>query len=276
MNLTIGKLIFGSLVGFGLLISCSHFTASDFRKPAQASIISDATYFKNSNSSWFLAVRENLNQAFLNSSKCIIEVENLVEELPKLGLSQIEGTWFETDGKLFLKRSADLKFQINGRMSAVPLNCRESISSFFTKLRDLDDYIGERAYKVKSLHGEILKFDKEPVPILQPEKYNAHFINPKLDQFKFEPGDVMITRGISFISAAIAQSTKQPSKFSHGVFVHVNKSGVPQTIESYINSGVKYYSIEDALKNENARIMIFRSKDKKLALAADKTISRLC
>ncbi len=59
------------------------------------------------------------------------------------------------------------------------------------------------------------------------------------------------------------------SLFSHIVFVHVDeKTKEVTTIESYIGKGVGIYSIEDALKNENSRILVLRPKDRELAARA--------
>ncbi|MBY0416104.1 MAG: hypothetical protein K2Q18_18170, partial [Bdellovibrionales bacterium] len=59
------------------------------------------------------------------------------------------------------------------------------------------------------------------------------------------------------------------SLLSHIVFVHVDeKTKEVTTIESYVGKGVSIFPIEEALKNENVRILVLRPKDAELASKA--------
>ena len=79
----------------------------------------------------------------------------------------------------------------------------------------------------------------------------------------------MITKGVSFVSSTISEIAHPRSLFSHIVFVHVNKDTKEvETIESYVGKGVGIYPINEALKNENARILVLRAKDADLASRA--------
>ena len=79
----------------------------------------------------------------------------------------------------------------------------------------------------------------------------------------------MITKGVSFVSSTISEIGHPRSLFSHIVFVHVDSSTKEvTTIESYVGRGVSIFPIEEALKNENARILVLRSKDSELASKA--------
>ena len=81
---------------------------------------------------------------------------------------------------------------------------------------------------------------------------------------------------ISFLSGMIARLGSRATQFSHIVFVNKNdKTQELKTIESYVGVGVAFYDFDFALKNENARILWLRSKDKLLAKKAANTISAL-
>jgi hypothetical protein len=80
------------------------------------------------------------------------------------------------------------------------------------------------------------------------------------------PGDVFVTRGVSFLSSIIARMGVRPSQFSHIVFLHENPATKKlETIGSYVGVGVKFYDLDFALTNENAQILWPRSKDCGLA-----------
>ena len=87
----------------------------------------------------------------------------------------------------------------------------------------------------------------------------------------------MITKGVSFVSSTISEVASPQSLFSHIVFVHVDKTTKEiVTIESYVGKGVGIYPIDEALKNENARILVLRAKNTELAsLAADYMYDRV-
>jgi hypothetical protein len=54
-----------------------------------------------------------------------------------------------------------------------------------------------------------------------------------------------------------------------------NKTQELKTIESYVGVGVAFYDFDFALKNENARILWLRNKDKNLARLASSKISKM-
>lgn len=118
----------------------------------------------------------------------------------------------------------------------------------------------------------------------------------------YKKGDLMITKGISLISGTISSVATPQSLFSHIVFVanyfetyeakkakeqgdsnaptktksnsdFVNANGFG-TLESYIGTGVNFFTMREALLNENARILVLRAKDQKLATNAHDYITK--
>jgi hypothetical protein len=94
-------------------------------------------------------------------------------------------------------------------------------------------------------------------------------------EIKFEAGDMLVTRGVSFLSAMIARLGDRGTQFSHIVWVDKNSKNEIRTIESYVGIGVAFYEIQEALKNENARILWLRAKDKNLSSLASEKIAKL-
>lgn len=264
------------LFSISIFAGCSHKTAeSPFPTRTTASLgegLSEKT-FQISREEWIKNLEGKVSLA-QNSSRCTEEMSALGEAIYSFDLKQLEKNWINAHGAEAISDLGAFRFALNGRIKEVPVDCRVYVGEIFARIRDIEDYIGESYYKVEKLYGEKVDYKKQPVPLKEASRYNPYLLNPRFKSFKFEPGDIMITRGISFMSASIAQSTSLPSKFSHGVFVYVNEKGVEQTIESYIPTGVEFFSMKDALQNENARIMVFRSKDRALAQAANDIMSK--
>jgi hypothetical protein len=136
-------------------------------------------------------------------------------------------------------------------------------------MRSVEDLVGVLFYKDEQVSADSLDYQKEKTPIYEKEAYHPYQLAPGMsdkNKFEFKNGDIMITKGISFVSSTISEIASPKSLFSHIVFVHVDqKTKEVTTIESYVGKGVGIYPIEDALKNENARILVLRAKDSKLA-----------
>lgn len=173
-----------------------------------------------------------------------------------------------------------LRLGIHRQLANVGKECVLLARDVFHRLRDGEDYLGDFAYSAQALDPATLDFQKQAVPILDREAYPPYFVRPDLDEakFKFQSGDLMLARGVSFISAIISQISDNRSHFSHVVFVDINeKTQTAGTIESYVGSGVKHYDMDFALKNENARLLVLRPKShvlgQKAASFANKAVA---
>jgi hypothetical protein len=165
-----------------------------------------------------------------------------------------------------------IRLALHQRLPAVDRDCAVEMKTAFRALRATEDYLGERYHKVKPLQPALLDFQKQPVPVKDRQAYPPALVAPEYDgsDFRFKPGDIMITRGISYLSAMIARLSDNDSQFSHVVLVNAD-----QTIESYFGSGVNIYDLDYALKNENARIVVLRPKDSRLGWSAAATMHHL-
>jgi hypothetical protein len=96
-------------------------------------------------------------------------------------------------------------------------------------------------------------------------------IRPEYAQqrLEFNSGDILLTRGISFFSAALSRIPDPVGQFSHFVLLHKDDKNNVNSIESYAQTGgVSTFSEAEALKNENSRILLLRPRDGKLGKAA--------
>lgn len=165
-----------------------------------------------------------------------------------------------------------VRLNIHRKLGDVGKDCILLSRDVFHLLRDGEDYLGDFAYSVKAVDPATLDFQKQPVPIYNREAYPPYFVRSDLNdpKFKFNSGDLMLARGVSFISAIISQISDNHSHYSHVVFLNVdNKTQTTGTVESYVGAGVQKYDIDFALKNENARLLVLRPKDHVLGQKAN-------
>lgn len=166
-----------------------------------------------------------------------------------------------------LKESFLLRLKIHSEISSVSVECKKLTQGVFSRMREYEDALGAM------IHDQIkiadVDYTKVVAPVLDHKGYAPYHLNPKFASFQFEDGDILITKGISPVSSTITTFTDHHSPFSHIAFVHVDPDKkIPETIESYIGKGVSFYSMIDAMKNENARILVLRPKDRALAKRA--------
>lgn len=166
-----------------------------------------------------------------------------------------------------LKESFQLRIKIHEQISNVSVECKKLTQGVFSRLREYEDSVG--AHNYQQIKIEEVDYTKVIAPVLDHKGYAPYNLNPKFPTFQFEDGDILITKGISPISSTITTFTDHHSPFSHIAFVHVDPAKKQaETIESYIGKGVSFFSMIDAMKNENARILVLRPKDRALAKRA--------
>jgi hypothetical protein len=157
-------------------------------------------------------------------------------------------------------------------------NCLQSIKSIVRAMRYMEDYLVEMIYTNRTNKGDELKaksFDS-----LQGQ--GPHFlINPKFARdFKsfidLKSGDLIISRGGAYSSAAIARIGKNDTQFSHLSLVHRGESGKLSIVESLIEVGALSYDFEKFLDYRHSLLVVFRHSDPKLAQkAADYMFERV-
>ena len=220
-------------------------------------------------------IESQLQQPSFNSESCLdylkaLEgaVENanpraVQDEVAQIGMPLVNELW-------------KVRVALHSRLSELNPKCVNETRNTMRLFRFVEDYLAERMLGIRPLDPANIKFDQSPIPLMQqvPE-----YLVEGLDdsrKLEFKPGDLMVTRGVSFMSATISRIGDIQSQFSHVVFVHIDEAtGKPSTIESYVGKGVTHFTMEDALKNENARILLLRPKDSLVGKRADQYLYRV-
>lgn len=143
----------------------------------------------------------------------------------------------------------------------VDQQCLASVKDVFRAMRYVEDYLLELVYPM----AEIQDFATF-------ETTGAHFqINPKFqDQFKnfkdLKSGDIILSRGGAYSSAAIARVGLHDTQFSHLILVYIDpKTKAVNTVEAHIEVGSLILELEEVLNEKHARAMLFRHPDAALA-----------
>jgi hypothetical protein len=200
---------------------------------------------------------------------CLQKLTDLESKIKKITPVELDPGQIEADGKLILDEMFNSRLKLHALLENSNIDCRNKIKKIFLSMRSVEDLLGVLYYKDEQISADKLDYKNEKMPVFEKEFYRPYHSPINLntgDKFEFKNGDIMITKGISFVSSTISELAIPRSLFSHIVFVHVDqKTKEVTTIESYVGKGVAIYPIEEALKNENSRILVLRPKDSKLA-----------
>ena len=204
----------------------------------------------------------------LKAESCLKELDKvLVEYTLDPHKSDIKN--FQRNGQSLLNHSFNERIKLHNSLPELSDECRVKMKEVFLRMREREDYIGAHFYTAPQIPADSIEYKKVPLPIYEPKAYSPFHLTNKTEPFEFKSGDILITKGISFTSSTISEVTTTRSLFSHIVFIYVDeKTKKVYTLESYIGYGVKIFSIEEALRNENARILVLRMKDQKAAATA--------
>lgn len=109
---------------------------------------------------------------------------------------------------------------------------------------------------------------KHMPPVLKGEEPWV-LVNPKVGSFKLQTGDVLVSRGNAFVSAAIARLAEVDAQFSHAALIYVDeKTGEIETMEAHIEIGSVVAPLKKYLEDGKTRSVVFRYHDSALAVKA--------
>lgn len=262
------KIIFIALF---ICVSCSGLKN---RKPAEINISNNGLINQAREIKDLVASRE------LNSETCENLLNRINETYIDISADKISLEQMKADGEQILNENFEARLSLHSMISLFPTSCRLKLKELFLNMRSTEDFVGVHFYNDKQISADTIDFQSQPVPIYEGAAYHPYHVGVGIDpnsKFEFHNGDIMITKGVSFISSTISEIGVPHSLFSHIVFVHVDKDTKNvTTIESYVGRGVSIFPIEEALKNENSRILVLRSKNPELASkAADYMFERV-
>jgi hypothetical protein len=251
------SLLFSSLILFS---SCSHHAT---RHPASSPLSPPkiTNFLEDSNQ----IIADVEDHAF--PDLCVSYLKQLEKNIDEMDIKAFPLAQVKHDAEAITKNSWQIRSILHSRLSEFDKACAIQAQANFRQLRFVEDYLLEISRNVTPMHPSEVKFQEQSIPVMD---ITVPYYELKLNsQVKFEPGDLLVTRGVSFMSAMIARLGKRPSQFSHVAMVYEDpKTHAMKTIESYVGVGAAFYDMDFALKNENTRILWLRAKDRNLARKA--------
>ncbi len=207
---------------------------------------------------------------------CVQYLSKLEKSVDALDLKSLSKTELIKNAERIADNSWKIRSHLHSRLHEFNRECSIQVQSNFRQFRFIEDYLLELFNQVTHLTPDKIDFQHQPIPMLdQSPAYYVLKTTEAGEGLKFAPGDMLVTRGVSFLSGMIARLGDRGTQFSHIVWVDKDNKQQLRTIESYVGVGVGFYDFNFALKNENARILWLRAKDKKMAAKASSAISKL-
>lgn len=252
-----------------LLILVSACSTPGTRTPQSANdLIGDLAKFK-----------AEVSEKQIQNQNCHERLEEQLQVLREERLQQPAVADTPTKAEAVLLGTWQLRLALQKNLGQM-LSCRTELRSLFYRLRAIQDLAGDRLYNEKPISPVGLDFQKQPVPLLENAPYHGYLDRHgkvSLLPLDIESGDLLLTRGVSFFSAMLSAITTIPNQVDHFVFINKDPKGTLQSMESYAqDGGVSRFAMDFALKNENARILVLRAKDHKMAnLASEKMMATI-
>lgn len=213
------------------------------------------------------AISSTHNSLTTDSAKCTSEMQQHYDKLFDLVGSSV---YFDMDNLEVLdqdiQRSFETRLELKESLRDFTINneidkaCFSSIANVFKALRYIEDYMIEmRVEKSENAANEYVNM-KGDFPYLL---VNPRYKNDVKSYEDLKSGDVILSRGGAYSSAAIARIGENDFQFSHLSFVYRNplENDKMYTTEAHIEIGSVTAPFEDHLNEKNSRSVVFRYSD---------------
>jgi hypothetical protein len=211
------------------------------------------------------------DESEFNASNCADHLKRLDQQLAATNSTLKKAAWKESAPQIL----ADLwqsRLKLRERMlqflsrEALQPECVKAARQFFRTSRFLEEYVGASAYV------------KDPLAKAQPVKvFSGGFpylvTNGERRNVSLQSGDILISYGMAYASAAIAKVGEVEGQFSHMGIVYVDdKTHETFTVEAHPEFGVKVAPLAKYLNDGKGRSALFRLRNQPLARQAAKRI----
>jgi len=209
------------------------------------------------------------NEKIFNAKTCPSYINNLTDYLFYLPASQFipispkDIEYFKSHGDSMIKKIFLIRVKLHDHLQKFDENnqlsneCLLKIREGIQYARFTEEYLLEWM-----VHNNVVHFQEKPV--LEGEEPFV-LLNPEFKELQLMPGDVMLIRGKSYVSAMIARIADEEGNFSHLAIVGEDEKGHLQVVESLIQQGVVVTPLEEWRKVQDSRVALFRFPDKNLS-----------
>jgi hypothetical protein len=243
---------------------------------------------KARSSSSFFAVPDDLKAAteellqFVSSEKfdaqsCASSLNKIYDSVYKIEASHFDRKKAVANADSILNNLWLAKLAIRKRLGAfyeggkLPLACVNATRDAFRAIRFVEDYVG------------YVKLQPAPPPKdekLFQKAYAGGFpslqLSPGMKTLELRSGDVLLSRGAAYTSAAIARVGDVDGQFSHLAILYIDeKTQKKYVVEAHIEIGAQPATWETYVSDGKARALLFRYPDAELSALAAKKIYEL-
>jgi hypothetical protein len=230
----------------------------------------------------FMDILNNIESAVqagtTDPAVCSEKLGGFYKELYNIDSKSIELNKFSQEQmEDFIRTSFMIRLEIKEKMKVLRIgdkdakNCLTSIKNIVRVMRYLEDYFIEYSHKKFTSSNK----NKGADGFITLEGDGAHFVvNPDFNFTNHKDlmsGDVILSRGNAYSSAAIARIGDDDTQFSHLTLVYKDeKTKKLYTSEAHIEIGNVVAPMKIHIDQKNARTVVFRMKNEKLAHEAGK------
>jgi len=183
--------------------------------------------------------------------------------------SETEKEYFVEKGEESLKGLFQLRMGlrefIKDNQSEVTRECVDAVRNAIRYTRFAEDSLAEWLYANSE------KPSKVPAELFTGGLPHT-ILNPKFEKIDYRPGDLLLMRGQSFVSAMIARIGDGDAQFSHLGIIGQDAKGKLYVVEALIETGMIYTPLDEFLKKEEARIVLLRQEDAELGKKAARKV----
>jgi hypothetical protein len=193
-----------------------------------------------------------------NSKTCAQDLDSIDDDLAHTSPSRFDLEKLKTEAQDVVQELWLSRVELHKRYikmteeGAVSRECVDSVRRAFVATRFLEEFVGEWA------------LSPGPVPAnykssVWSGSFPAIVQAPDVPSVELRSGDLLLSRGDAFISAAIARIGDIEGQFSHLAMVYIDENtGKKYTIEAHIEVGVVAAPFEKYLADGKVRSTIFR------------------
>lgn len=219
------------------------------------------------------SLKESLTQ--LNRENCSTQLKAIGHLLDSYEASDYKLEMKKRSEKEILQSLWKFKIGVHEKLRSfhenhiLEKNCSVAARGAFRAVRFMEDTLHDQIYR-KRTEGEVFPDSAFAEGNLQVKR------NPRFSEFNLKDdlrsGDVILSRGNAFTSAAIASLGEFDTQFSHISLVHKDDNGELWTVEAHIEVGSFVRPLQDHMDDKNFRTMVYRFDDEKVAREAAKFI----
>jgi hypothetical protein len=200
-----------------------------------------------------------LKMSKISSLLLELEAGDYLKVINEAGHDPLLDTFFDVKITLHEKLR---DFFINNNFS---LGCSVASREALRSLRGAEDLVSEDYY---NKHGRVIKFPSSAF-----SSGNLHVKrHPDFEDFDLahdlKSGDVILSRGNAYTSAAISSLGEFDTQFSHLSMIYRDESNKLWTVEAHIEVGSIVRPLSEHIADNNFRTAIFRFEDPEVAAKA--------